>query len=270
MILELHALIIFNHLVHVHTDYTSLDRIFLSANGQALADQYNISVIQVSNQNLSLSNRVEQSRYEQVLSEVYFVNTDDEPGNRFVMINFTVNEDSFVSIAIAQVEIIPTNDPVVFSFVEKFLQYLEEEQQSINLFNTSDTLSDSDGSMLEFVRISILNSDPFDTLAADAGASTLSVVTDSSSSANTLIISGSANLSVYESVLQTVTFVNTFPGISPQQRNISVITFDGETLFTAHRIFIAISLFDDPPICYFNQLVSLKRRFDVFMQCSEY
>ena len=249
------------HTVHLHvfTGYSQSDMIFISDNGQDLANQGNISVLQLDSQTITFSNRAEQSEYELVLSEIFFVNNEDEPGSRLVTINFTIAEDNLISIATTQVEILPTNDPVFFNFEEKILSYREEEGQAINLFTANDVLSDSDGSSLESVHITIvsdLNFDPFDILFADAGSSGLTVTADSDALGRTLVISGSANFSVYESVLQTVTFVNTFPGILPHQRNITVITFDGMTSSPIHTILINIVLFDDPPICYFDELVS--------------
>ena len=248
------------------TGYRQSDMIFISEYGHDLANEgnMNISVLQLDSQSISFSGQVEQSQYELVLSEVYFVNNEDEPGSRLVTVNFTITEDNFVSVATTQVEVLPTNDPVFFNFEEKSLSYREEERRPVNLFNANDTLSDSDGSSLESVYITIvsdLNIDPFDVLAADAGNSGLTVMADSNDRGRTLVISGVANFSVYESVLQTVTFANTFPGILSHQRNITVVTFDGMTSSPIHTILIDVVLFDDPPICYFDVLVSNQNVF---------
>ncbi len=206
-----------------------------------------------------------QSMYATILGQVKFVNNEDEPGDRSVSINFTIRDDEFVALATSTVQLVSTNDPVFVSFYPtKNLTYDEESQQPLFLFQ-NDTLSDSDGNMLQNITISIVNifdeNDQLaavaDELTAEAGDSGLQVtVSKSSGTAHTLVLSGNASLAVYEAVLRNATFINTFPGLNTYQRNITVVTCDGMTESPPHYILLDIVAFDDPSICYFGQLVS--------------
>ena len=206
-----------------------------------------------------------QSMYATILGQVKFVNNEDEPGDRSVSINFTIRDDEFVAMATSTVQLVSTNDPVFISFYPtKSLTYNEESQQPLFLFQ-NDTLSDSDGNMLQNITISIVNifdeNDQLaavaDELTAEAGDSGLQVtVSKSSGTAHTLVLSGNASLAVYEAVLRNATFINTFPGLNTYQRNITVVTCDGMTESPPHYILLDIVAFDDPSICYFGQLVS--------------
>ena len=222
----------------------------------ARANSFDVTVQQPNNQTISLSGRAKQSDYVEVLSEVLFINAEDEPGNRSITINFSITDDPFVAMATVTVQIVPTNDPVFFNFRVKTLVYEEEFQQPLFLFSSSDFLSDSDGSILHSVTI-IIDSpyDAYDSLSVDSSGSDLEVLYNNST--QTLVISGVAELSTYEQVLRNVSFLNTFPGLDISQRNISVVTFDGMTSSPPHYILVDITPFDDPPICYFMQLVSV-------------
>ncbi len=233
------------------------DRIILSANGSNLANNLGIAVVE-DNQSINVSGVAAQSMYTTILGQVNFVNNEDEPGDRSVSINFTIMDDEFVAMATSTVQLMSTNDPIFVSFYPtKNLTYDEESQQPLSLFQT-DTLSDSDGDTLQNITISIANIfDENDQLAAEAGDLDLEVtVSNSSGAAHTLVLSGDASLDVYETVLRSVTFISTFPGLNTYQRNITVVTCDGITESPPHYILLDIVPFDDPSICYFNQLVS--------------
>ena len=261
------------------------DRLVLSADGSNLANNLSIAVTE-GNQIISMTGEAIQSMYATILGLVNFVNNEDEPGDRSVSINFTIRDDEFVAMATSTVQLVSTNDPVFISFYPtKSLTYNEESQQPLFLFQ-NDTLSDSDGNMLQNITISIVNIfDENDQLAAvadeltaeadeltdeaseltgeaseltgEAGDSGLQVtVSNSSGAAHTLVLSGNASLAVYEAVLRSATFINTFPGLNTYRRNITVVTCDGMTESPPHYILLDIVAFDDPSICYFGQLVS--------------
>lgn len=189
-----------------------------------------------------------------------YENIADEPGNVTREVLFTImDEVGFVSMATATVSIVPTNDQAIITFAggPRNLLYDEFVRTPINLFNASDTITDSDGNSLEWLTIRLAPGvDPNDVLAADAGNTGLTVtVTTESNGEIFLNISGNADLSLYESVLNSVTFVNVFPGIAQDTRRLDVVTFDGETASGVHPITIAIGGFNDPPMCFFLEMV---------------
>ena len=198
--------------------------------------------------------------YIYILSNVSFVNRADEPGSTTRTIEFQLfDERSFEFTATTLVTIIPTNDPVIFSFDTRSITFNESTREPVNLFEPGDTLVDSDGNSLHWVSVIIRPTiDEMDVLFADPGTSGLLVDNSTDADGNiVLTISGYANFSTYENVLQTLTFQNTYPGLNLDNRTVEIVTFDGETESPPTLIVISIDSFDDLPVCYFrNDMVS--------------
>lgn len=194
--------------------------------------------------------------YTALLSNVTFVNRADEPGDTNRTIKFELVDDrGFLFTATTLVTIIPTNDPAIFSFNNSIVTFNEAAKNPVNLFQPNYTLTDSDGETLQWVTVEIRPSiDEMDVLSADLGTSSL--VIDNTNGSRALNISGYANFTVYEMVLQTLTFYNSFPGLCLENRSILLVTFDGETESPPTLITIAIDDFDDVSMCYFNVMVS--------------
>lgn len=240
------------------TGGTDFDMVFLNFAGDALAAQYSISVTQPNPQSLRLTRRVDQQQYAEVLREVMYENTADEPGSVVRSVVFTIVDSiGFIGTATTNVQIIPTNDRAVINFSggPRSLSFSEHTRQSVSLFDENDNITDSDGDSLQWLSIHITPGiDEYDILTAEEGETGLTVTVTATGEGEVLLnISGYAAFSVYESVLSTVTFVNMFPGISQAQRNVEVVAFDGETPSAIHPITIAIVGFNDPPMCFFDQ-----------------
>ena len=198
-----------------------------------------------------------QAAYQSVLREIWFVNSEEEPGNRMRRVHFEINDNGFMSTAVTFVDIQPTNDPVLFNFVNKTVSYDESVRSPIAIFDSRDRISDSDGDLLESVTVVLVDGldYPYDMLVADTGNSGLSINTQSTTENIMLTISGIGNLTLYQSVLETVMYINAFPGISLVPRILQVVTFDGMTESPPFMIEIEIIPFNDPPMCYFNGLL---------------
>ena len=197
--------------------------------------------------------------YITVLSNVTFVNDADEPGpsNRTIVFELT-DDRGFSFTASTLVFIIPTNDPAVFTFNNSVVVFDEMARTPVKLFQPNDTLTDPDGNTLWWLTVQIWPSvDEMDILSADPDTSN-SVDVDLNADMDMLNISGYANFSIYEMVLQTVTFSNLFPGINLANRTIRIVTFDGETESPPTLINLRIDAFDDIPMCYFNAMVSVE------------
>lgn len=233
------------------------DALILSDMGLSLANQAGIEMSSNAT-SLNLTGRALQEDYQAILAEVFFQNTAPEPGHVSRRIHFFITDGVFSHTAYTTVEIISTNDPAFISIAALNITFNETSREPLNLFPSNVTISDDDGDYLEMVRIVIYPTvDEMDVLAADSAGTGLNITATTNSDGNIqLTISGRANFSAYAQVLQTVTFVNVFPGISLTERTLNVYTFDGMTESPAHQIFISIiDPFDDPPICFFGMLV---------------
>lgn len=233
---------------------------FLTTNGSNLASMYGISVNSSDPLVLTLYGQALQMQYESVLSEVFYETTADEPGSSSRTIEFFISDGEFNTTATTSVNILPVNDPAFFNFQNRTINFNESTRDLVLLFLSEDTLTDSDGNTLEWVSLEIVSPiDAYDDLMVDVGTTGLIVDYRSPSEGESLLlnISGRANNTVYIGVLQTVAFSNVFPGLDLTSREVEVITYDGETESPSHDITIDILPFDDPPMCFFGEWVSM-------------
>lgn len=231
--------------------------IIIQNNGELVAEQNDINISQPDNSTLLLTNEAPQSVYQAVLSEIYFLNVADEPGSVQRMIQFTADDGTFNSTAVATVEIVPTNDPAFFNFTTRELTFDESTRTPVNLFSQDDVLIDPDenGGFLQWITISIISpNDPDDVLEGNDQGSGLSI---NPNDGRLLNISGNGSFAQYEAVLNTVVYYNNFPGMNTTERMINVSTFDGMTVSFVHSVIITVIPFDDQPMCYFDMLVSI-------------
>ena len=248
------------HVIFLYAGSTSSDIIFVSDSGKALAAiGSGIQIFQINNYTILFNTTSSLGHYTDVLRNVIYDNTAEEPGDgtRVVMTAITDDVGNIVS-AYTTINIISTNDPAIIFQGERILTFNERTRMPLSLFYSTDTISDPDGSTLTWIYISITNETVgrfgFDMLTADYTATNLLVTNESST---TLNISGTASFLDYELVLQTVTFSNIYPGIEDHPRVVTVQTFDGEGPPGNLTIRINIASINDPPICYFGQVVRL-------------
>lgn len=230
--------------------------------GQAVASSVGIAVMKVSNEMLVLSGRVSNDDYETVLAEIFYENTAEEPGSVTRLIQFTIlDEEEYISMATTSIQIIPTNDRAELDLVggtPRTLTFDEAARTPLNLFQPNDNITDFDGNSLEWLSIQLTPGvDLGDILTAEEEGTGLEMTVESYNDGATLLnISGNADLSAYETVLKSVTFLNTFPGISRAPRTFEIVLFDGETESVTYMITVNIEDFNDPPICFFGEVVS--------------
>ena len=159
-------------------------------------------------------------------------------------------------------QILLTNDPAFLSFTMRTLVFNETTRTPVSLFEPTDNITDSDGQTLQWLSIEITPTYTMDMLLGDSLDTGLSLEVTATDTGNILLnVSGEANHSTYERVLQSISFVNDFPGINTTRRLVQVITFDGTTTSPPHEIFIAVDQFDDDPMCFFNTLVGSSSLF---------
>lgn len=240
------------------------------ATGISLTQMTGITGEGVESQTLLLTGEAAQGVYENALNEIMFENVADEPGSVVRQVIFTImDRDGFISTAVTTVQIVPTNDQAILNFAggPRVLVYDEQSRLPINLFDPNDAITDSDGDSLEWLSVILTPGiDANDRISADAGITGLVVTVSSTDDGEVFVnISGNANFPAYESVLNSITFVNTFPGISQENRLIQVVTFDGETRSPTYTITITIGGFNDPPMCFFGQVVSVKKENEIMV-----
>ncbi len=166
----------------------------------------------------------------------------------------------FSANATTTVDIVPVNDPAFLNFQSRSLIFNEATRNEVFLFEPGDTITDSDGITLEWISLEIISPvDSYDAFAVNIGTSNLVVDYRSASEGERrlLNISGTADNATYVEVLQTVSFVNVFPGLELANRLVEVTTYDGETESPPHSITIIIQPFDDPPMCFFGEWVCI-------------
>ena len=187
------------------------------------------------------------------LSTVQYFNTLEEPNNAYQKrnINITIREYNRYSESYIVVELIPVNDPARFNFPDRTVTFDESTRNPVMLFESTDTIvdPDRDSGTLTYATLSLWPVvHEVDTI----------MITDNGElniyyNGTYINVSGVADFSTYERVLQTVTFVNTFLDPNPSVlRQVIVNTFDGMDDSNGPTIFINISTFDDPPYCFFN------------------
>ena len=209
---------------------------------------------------ISLNGIASVQHYIEILSSITFVNLADEPEDTTRTVVFDlVDDEDFAFNASTFINIIPTNDPAILNINNSIVIFNEMAQVPVNLLQSSDTLTDSDGTnSLSWLTVTIIPPiDEFDVLSVDTGASNLEIHPIS----NGLNITGYANFSVYTSILQNLTFFNPSPNINVANRSIHFITFDGEIESPPTEITVVIDSFDDIPVCYFTTTVSICYRF---------
>lgn len=212
-----------------------------------------------SNQMIVMTGTAAQEDYANVLSEVMYENTAEEPGDMTLRVVFTIEDNSgFINTATTTINVISTNDRAIITLADppRVLTFDEQRRVPIQLFNGNDSITDTDGNTLQWLTITLSPSvDINDTLNASVAMDT-GLEVHMSEDLMSLNISGTASLSMYQTALQSVNFTNTFPGLTPGIRNIEVVAFDGETPSVVQTISVNVSDFDDPPMCFFNQLVT--------------
>ena len=227
---------------------------------------FGINITQLNDQTISLTGRVDQQHYETVLIDVLYENTAEEPGDLTRQILFMIiDTDGFISTATTTVRVIPTNDRPIITLAgtPRILIFDEVGRRPVSLFSVNDTITDDDGSTLEWLSIVLSPGiDTLDVLNGNRGTNPLHVnITTFSDGAISLNITGNANFAAYEEVLNSITFSNIFTGISQVPRIFQVEAFDGLNSSNIQNIRIDIGQFNDPPVCYFGQVVSSSYSF---------
>jgi len=203
---------------------------------------------------LEIGGRATAEEYMDFLSTVQYFNALDEPNNAYQERSITVTiseDDDQSSESYILVNLISVNDPAQFNFAERTITFDESARMPINLFEDSNTIEDpdKDGGTLTYATLSlqpIIHEGDIIMVTDNEGL----VVDGNETYIN---VSGVANLEIYERVLKSVTFVNTFLDPNPDElREVLINTYDGKDDSDGPTIFINISAFDDPPHCFFN------------------
>ena len=235
-----------------------------------LAASYGIHVSGTESSQLVLSGSASQDSYRQVLATVRYINTADEPtapnATSQRTVDFLVEDESFNATASTVIILHPKNNPPnVTTAVERVVTFDESTRNPVHLFTSSDQIVDPDSDQVVWVTVEINPApDSRDNLSV-AEVQGLSITrlaratpTDSTcfpfannNTAQFINVSGVAALSAYEEALHNLTFSNDCPDLELASRTVQVTLSDGISSNTI-RVFVNISAFDDPPLCYFG------------------
>lgn len=235
----------------------------------ALISNLGVQVEGLGSDLLIVNGSAAQENYSQLLATVSYYNTDEEPvppgETRQQNVEFNVFDDRFNAVAMATITLYPKNDPPCVSTNNTKIVYNERARVPINLFSSTDRITDSENDTISWVTIEIYQSlDNRDNLSLSVATDinvlqqSTTIPTDSNcfpfAANNTyqfLNFSGIAMPSSYEQILHNITFNNDCPDMNSFQRTVIITASDGISSKSIN-ISINISEYDDPPLCYFG------------------
>ena len=197
--------------------------------------------------------------YMRLLSTVSYNNTLEEPNlmyeQRYITVTVREHNQSYTANII--VKLIAVNDPARFNFSNKTVTFDEATRNPVRLFEPNDVIVDPDQSNLTYATLTLWPEHDGDTLSissVNTGPPFISNINRTH-----INVSGVANITKYQDILQTATFVNRRVDSPPTTRRVIVNIFDGQNNSNGPEIYINISTTDDPPLCFFGgNIVSYK------------
>ena len=208
---------------------------------------------------LEISGNDTAQEYMRLLSTVSYFNTLQEPNlmyeERYITVTIREHNQSYTANII--VKLIAVNDPAQFNFSNKTVTFYEATRDPVRLFEPNDVIVDPDRSNLTYVTLTLWPEHDGDTLSissVNTGPPFISNINRTH-----INISGVADITEYQDILQTATFVNGRVDSPPTPRRVIVNIFDGEDNSNGPEIYININTTDDPPLCFFGgNIVSYK------------
>ena len=175
--------------------------------------------------------------YETVFAYLVYRNSNPEPNNATRVIQFYINDSEDVnSLAHSEVEIRLLNDnaPVLQNYLP-YVEFVEGELSPVSIVSENLTLTDSDHNEYFYVTNATVMLYPVFVSSAENVSVDLSVVPPEFNvtqsydpSSGVLLVSGSAPVAVYESILRTLVYQNTIDEPLPGIRMVTLQVFDGD------------------------------------------
>ena len=215
-----------------------------------------LNITQVNSSSITIAGLATADEYEAVLQLIFYNNTSPNPVRASRTIVFMVTDNlmmsNFSDTAFTLVHIIPTYNYalLVFNASRNVTYMYNETSYPVFIFTGLTDIVDPDPmASLQWMTVTISNPSVGDVLAITATFPGLIV----NVTATSLNISGSLNLTAYIKALQNVTYFNSDIALRNGQRTVAVVTFDGTVQSPEQNITIVYS--DNPPICYFGNMV---------------
>jgi hypothetical protein len=207
---------------------------------------------------LTLSGSSSVANYQTVLRTITYNNTDLNPTTTSRAINFVANDGQGNSTtATTTVSILAVNDPPAIDLNGATAGYnysatFTEDGGAIAIEAADATVSDMDNVNLVSMTVTITNllDAGFETLAANAGATGITVSYNSVT--GVLTLSGSSSVANYQTVLRTITYNNTDQNPTTTSRAISFVANDGLGSSTTRTCTVNIVAVNDPPLIDLN------------------
>ena len=203
-----------------------------------------------------VSGEADEDLYERIASGVLYSETDPiQPIYLDKMITFTLSDNAnFSNSTSVSLSIINVNDKPNITLVTTTVQFDELEGAPVQLFNGAVEDVDPGPDILAWATVTITPVvDPNDTLIYnDTGYSVSSTSVEQS-----LNISLLTNTSQTAERLSKVSFYNPAGNLNQSSRTIQFVISDGEEESEPAVVTVMIVPFDDSPICYFGNEVSV-------------
>ena len=196
---------------------------------------------------MTLNGQALLSQYETVLQSVTYQNTSDNPSIQTRTIDFVINDgDDSSNLLSRDVQINPMNDPPALSSIEPTsAQYIENSAPIAITGNLA--IDDLDDTQIDTATITISGN-------FASGEDVLSfnpqfgITGNFDTVTGTLTLTGPASLAQYETVLHSVTYVNTSDNPSALTRTIDFVVNDGDDNSNLLSRDIDISPVNDAPV----------------------
>ncbi|MBN1416062.1 MAG: T9SS type A sorting domain-containing protein [Bacteroidales bacterium] len=196
---------------------------------------------------LSLSGIASIENYQATLRSITYRNTSENPSSVKRIVSFTVYDGLYYSNTVSRdITVTPVNNPPVLAAISSTSINYTEGDDPVQITN-SITVTDVDDVNMESATVSITSGYQIDcdslAFTSTGGVSGYFEVED-----GTLYLSGSASLTIYRTVLRSVTYQNTSDNPSTLQRTVSFLVNDGDDDSNTLPFTITIMAVNDAPI----------------------
>lgn len=206
-----------------------------------------------------LSGDADNAQWEQALQHIRFRADSENPndGQRIVKLQIQDKAGAYSAIATTVIDVMPVEDKPVVDLDPgddtvigiDYRGVFVEGDDPVTIGHSTGGVSivDVDDTTMAGLRVTLTNPGAGDALIYTGSLpSTLAV--DPSSTANEILISGTASKEAYQDVLEAIRFVNTSENPDTFLREIQVVVDDGAAQSPAAKAFIDVQARNDPPV----------------------
>ena len=194
--------------------------------------------------------------YKTLVTYLVYRNRNPEPSNTSRVIQFYVDDSEDVnSLAHSkvQIELLNDNAPVLRNYLP-YLEFVEGDLSLVSIVSENLTLTDSDHNEYFYMTNATVLLYPIPLSDAEnvsvnlsAVPSEFNVTQNYDPATGGLLISGSAPVLVYESILQTLVYQNAIDEPEPGRRTVTLQVFDGDHSSNMQGVQVNVIVVNDQP-----------------------